>query len=258
MDVITKLIKIYNDYSNKTQSVLAKLLLLNLHDTYPSSIYELADKCFTSPTAISRFVKTMEYTGYPQYKYFVRETINSYCNQNRVIPISDNTDDASVIREYISQLQKSLDSFENNTDQAKIDSICDKIHSSANVVCISPSIGHFPMFQYDLFLQGKTSKFPYGLSETEDLVANLEPNSFALVFIPPERESARMEKVLEDMHAKGLEMAVLASTKFRSVKKYSDLVIKYEATNSNLDNFYYDAFIDVITLSYRKKFIDEG
>lgn len=254
MDIISKLIKIFNDHPNQSHSSLSRLLLLNANATYKSSIYEMADKCFTSPTTISRFIKNLECTGYPQYKYFLNDALYFYNNRNRVIPKS--SDDISPIHDYVLQVTEALKNFEANLDMDLVEKICFQINTADNIICIAPEIGDFPLLQYDLFLQGKTAIFPYGLTETEEYVSNLKSNSFSLVFIPPERESTRMENVLESLHSKDIGIAAYASKKYKKIQKYSDLVIQYDTTNTALDNILYNAFIDVLTISYRKKYID--
>ena len=135
--------------------------------------------------------------------------------------------------------------------------ICDFISKSDNVICISPEIGTFPNLQYDLFLQGNTRKFPYGLRDTEEYIKEVDSHSFAIVYIPPERESARLEKVLAYLHSKGIKTAVLADKNYKSIKKYSDILVNYTVTNTNLDNIIYNTFLDIITVSYRKMYIDQ-
>lgn len=258
MDVITKLIKFYNEYlNNQKQSQLAKSLLLNIYDTVPNSIYELAEKCYTSPSAISRFMKVLEYTGFSQYKYFVQDTLNSYSRRNRVVPISETRENSTVISDYVHQMTGALKQFQKNVDQQIIDEICRQIDNADNVLCVSPEIGVFTSLQYDLIMSGKTSRFPYGLAETEEYLKAVDDNTFAIVFISPERESTRMSTSLDVMRTKGIPSAMLASKDYIKADEYSDLVIKYSPTNTNLDNVIYNAFIDVITMTYRKNYIEK-
>lgn len=258
MDVITKLIKYYNEYlNNQKQSQLAKSLLLNIYDTVPNSIYELAEKCYTSPSAISRFMKVLEYTGFSQYKYFVKDTLNSYSRRNRVVPVGDNRPDNTVIGDYVYQMTNALKQFQKSVSQNTIDEICKLINKSDNVLCVSPEIGVFTNLQYDLILNGKTSKFPYGLAETEEYLKAVDENTFAIVFISPERESTRMRTSLDNMRSLGIPMAILTSKDYIKADEYSDLIIKYTPTNTNMDNVIFNAFIDVITMTYRKNYIDK-
>ena len=76
MNALTKLIAVYNNKSESAYHKLVEQMLLHAQQIPQMSIYELAEICYSSTTAISRFVRRLEYGNFHLFKSALANTLN--------------------------------------------------------------------------------------------------------------------------------------------------------------------------------------
>ena len=256
MDILTKLICVYNNKSESANSNLAKQFLAHLNEIPHISIYELAYICYTSTTAISRFVRRLEYENFHQFKSVLSATLNYYPQYNRKMPLLKTEPQEGIISRYTGLLCNQLQNFSRGIPPEMLDRFVREIARANQLILVSPASFGFDAFQYDLAVHGKCTLFSDNLTDSLEDIRQAGSNSFILFFITAERESRRMETLLHAAKERGAVIGIVSREQFNLPGRYTDLRISYESTGSDMDDRLLTYWMDLLIIRYRQRFID--
>lgn len=256
MDILTKLICVYNNGSESSGGNLAKQFLAHLNEIPHMSIYELADVCYTSTTAISRFVRKLEYENFHQFKSVLSATLNYYPQYNRKMPPLKADPPEGVIARYTGLLCSRIQDFSRGIPPEMLDRFADAIAQAGQVILVAPAAFGFDAFQYDLAVHGKGTRFSDNLTDSLRDIRQAGEGSFILFLITAERESRRMETLLQAARECGAATGIVSREQFHLPDRYTDLRISYESTGTDMDDRLLTCWMDLLMIRYRQRFID--
>lgn len=256
MDILTKLICVYNNKSESANGTLAKQFLMHLNEIPRLSIYELADLCYTSTTAISRFVRRLEYENFHQLKSVLSATLNYYPQYNRKMPLFKAEPQEGMIACYTNLLCSQLQNFSQRIPLEMLDRFVQEIARADQLILVSPASFGFEAFQYDLAVHGKRTLFSDNLTDSFQDLRQAGSSSFLLFLLTAERESRRMETLLHAAKERGAVIGIVSREQFNLPGRYTDLRISYESTGTDMDDRLLAYWMDLLIIRYRQWFID--
>lgn len=258
MDTLTKLISLYNNKSETAYHNLVEQMLAHLAAIPHMSIYELAEVCYTSTTAVSRFVRRLEYENFHQFKNTLATTLNYYPQANRRMPLPAAAPAGGLAEHYTQLLCDRLQRFTRQIPAGALGALVDALAAAKRIVFVSPAPYNFEAMQYDLAIRGKTTVFSDNLTDSLADIKGAGPDCFVLFFISSERESNRMEGLLRAAGATGAALGVMARDRFLPPDKYAPLRVSYESCETNMDDALFAHLMNLLILHFRHRYVDKG
>lgn len=257
MDSIEKLVGYYNKtteddiYHNVT-----KLILKNLHKVEESTIYDLAEICYTSPSTISRLVKRLEFENYTDFKVKVGYALKNYRYLNR------NTKDIQVIRDvdviefYFDFLLQNINALRSRIDYNLIHEISDCFHNAENVIFYSYPEVQIDILQKSLLIEGKTADVYRTAASGESGMQKIRKDMVVFAVIPDLIEMAPMRSVLKKVKERGAVIITLCSEDPNDYAKYSDIQISFQGTKTSMDLYLFMILINIIKYDYCRRYVN--
>lgn len=255
MNAITKLIAVYNNKSEQAYHKIVEQILLHAQEIPCLSIYELADICYSSTTAISRFVRHLEYGNFHQFKSALAITLNYYPQHNRKMPPAAKNADEELRMRYTTVLCEQLQMLASRLDPRMLAQFTAQIARAEQIIFVAPAPYGFQSFQYDLFLQGKLAFYSDNYTDSENDLIRADEKTFVLFFIPTERESNRTESLLRMALERNAAVGVVAHPNF-ALRQRVPLCLTYNSTGSDMDDQLFCYIMNLFVLSYRTQYID--
>ena len=256
MNTITKLIALYNNKSETIYHNMVGLMLEHIHELPQMSIYEVADVCFSSTTAISRFVRKLEYENFNSFKMSLHNALNYYPQSNRKMSVTKQNKTNNFIEQYLDLLCAQIHSIRNHISLEMIDEIASIISNSYQVVFVSPAMYGFDSFQFDLIIDKKKTFFSDNLSNSLEDIQKVDSDTAVLFFISAERESERTRMLLKKAKEQGGKVIAIARETLNMHRKYTDIEISYESTGTDMDDQIFLTIMNLIIIRYRSLYID--
>lgn len=187
---------INNSSEPDTHKKIAKVLIENLCNIDTYTIESIAEISFTSVSTVSRFIKSLGFNSFTEF----RARFKSY-NISRMLQINDirngiNIKDKEAINDYIDTLTINFNSLKNNIDFNKIDKINNIIYNSKNIAIsgslLSASIALF--YQIYMLYFGKYVSF-YNFFSNENTIED-DIDVFIIFSVEGNFVSAQKEKIL--------------------------------------------------------------
>ena len=131
------------------------VFLSNLEDACTLSIEQMAERCYTSPTSLTRLSRIIGYKGYADFRTQLEQTYHNYPFYNQVLPFTP-TSAAEIEPTYRRMLLDQLQRFEDTYDPTYFEAICDAMHESESVVLFTGRLQTSPMItlQADMAMTG--------------------------------------------------------------------------------------------------------
>lgn len=260
-DLIYRLLLFLN--SSKNQDInynIAITMLRNLRSISDMSINKLADLCYTSPAAITRFCHKLGYSSLMEFKENIKINIGHY-NEGLMKPKSINYDinREDTLDNMYSEIQTQLNSFKNNIDLKIIDRVIELIYSSNNVCIFGTQYSQLMAqdLQSKLVNVSKLIYHANDVQEQENLANNLDENSLAILVSPTGRFTKYHERLWLAIKNSPATLVVITELKVPHYEKRSDYVIylpKGDENNEYVQNHRYSLnfLIEYIYVRYAK------
>lgn len=228
-DLIYRLLLYLN--SSKTQDInynIAITMLRNFKTISDMSINKLADLCYTSPAAITRFCHKLGYSSLTDFKENIKINLNYY-NEGLMKPRAINYDITreSILDNMSNEIDRQLNDFKNNIDLKVVDRVIELIYSSNNVCIFGTQYAQLMAqeFQRKLVNLSKLIYHAIDVQEQEKLALNLDENSLAILVSPTGRFKVYHERLWNAIKDSPATVVVITESKVDEYEKRSDYVI---------------------------------
>jgi len=208
-DIIFRLLDFINNHKTKdTNYYIALNLLKDIHNIAHINISVLAETCYTSPAAITRFCKKIGYSSFQEFKNIAK-------HENIDNPIDELIDRSLNVVEIGDILQDKLynkmvgwlASMESKINVSTVQSLLTMIHEGEKVSFFGTQLSQAMAqdFQYRLV---KCGKLVHAFSDIQEQLADaseLNEHSVAIITSPSGRfieRNADLMKLLRDTKAK--------------------------------------------------------
>lgn len=236
-DLIYRLLLFLN--SSKNQDInynIAITMLRNLRSISDMSINKLADLCYTSPAAITRFCHKLGYSSLMDFKENIKFNINSY-NQGLMKPKAINYDltREMIIDNMSKEIYSEIDNLKNNIDLKVVDRVIELIYSSNNVCIFGTQYAQLMAqdIQRKLVNISKLIYHANDVQEQENLANSLDENSLAILVSPTGRFTKYHERLWLAIKNSPATVVVITESKVLEYEKRSNYVIYLPKNNEN-------------------------
>lgn len=256
MNVIDHLINFYNATPEGDIYHDAILHLLgNLEVVRHYTIYQLADECFVSPSTISRLCRKLNYDNYTAFKDDIIHVLDNYNYYNRIVPpfmVNDSKDEIDILLDTVEAATRRLRMI----DKKVFIELADVLHSKQCVGLYTyggNSIGLFLL--NSLVVTGHKIRPHYGRSDLRDTRGYSAED--AVIFIYPYfKETAYLTTALKECAKTETTVILVTSQAPEQLYDYANYYYDFGGALTIMDNYERDLFLNMLTITYRKKYID--
>jgi RpiR family transcriptional regulator, carbohydrate utilization regulator len=228
-DLIYRLLLFLNSSkSNDINYNIALTMLRNIKSISDMSINKLADICYTSPAAITRFCHKLGYSSFIQFKENIKIYIDNY-NSGSMKPtaISYDLSREDILSNMASEITKEIENLENSLDLKIVDRVVELIYSSNNVCFFGTQFAQ--LMAQDLQRKlANLSKITYhgsDIQEQERLADLLDENSLAILFSPTGRFTLYHERLWTKINKSSATVVVITEDKKLEYEERSDYIV---------------------------------
>ena len=258
MTGIENLIAVYNSLpsDNMMKSIIMNILK-NLNKIEKMTIYDLSDFCYTSPASISRLVKKLGYKNFSYFQKDILDGISHYEHHNRLLPMESIPEDQSFSEIFIYALKGMLIEMQETLNMDEVRKLAENMHSCKSICIFSYGNGMSETFlQSDIFVSGRACDLKYIYKDILERARTLTDRDYVLFIIPKCIEGMDADRIIDLIHEKGAKVCVVTDTKHFSILKKADMSFVFEGYMRGIDMFVLQAFLAILTMTYRKIYID--
>lgn len=246
-DLIYRLLLFLN--SSKENDInynIALTMLRNVRIISNMSINKLADLCYTSPAAITRFCHKLGYSNFIEFKENIKININSY-NEGLMKPksISYEISREDMINNMSLEIINEIETFKSFVDLKVVDRVVELIYTCDNVCIFGTQYSQ--LMAQDLQRKlANLSKIIYNandVQEQERLASELDENSLAILISPSGRFTLYHERLWKKIESSSATVVVITENEHPYYTKRSDYIIYLPTKNDSneyIQNHRYD------------------
>ncbi|WP_296878034.1 MurR/RpiR family transcriptional regulator [Thomasclavelia sp.] len=240
--------------NSNTDINIARCLLKNLDKIKKkTSLQEISEICYTSPSSISRFCQKLGYTSFNDFKadYLgVQEELNE--------TILDNSAFSKInISSFLNKINASFSTIDTDKLNQSIDKLCDAIHNSKRIFIFAT---HIPgdlanILQRALLTAGKYVEFYPRKEHQIELAKQIRQNDLCL-FISLEG-TLLMEKAITIPAIISLANNILITqnSQIKFSQQFNDTIVLGNHDDENLGKYKLLFFIDCLINQYYNKYV---
>lgn len=255
MTAIENLLVNYNTKfdRNSTFYSITRIILQNLDKASRMSIDELALLCFTSPSTISRVVKSLGYKNYSSFQSSLSRCLSEYRFHNVVISAPSYFSLSEQINflfdselELIGQARRSL-------DISIVQEVAARLRA-ANYVALYPYVSVFMelSLQSDLMYSGVCCDIIADMDAQLSCAKSLPSGAMSIIIAPDGPAGISHFATLLELSARnGNKTCVITSSTSARYMQYADYLFTFEGKHSICDQFAIQTIIGAIILAYR-------
>ncbi len=259
MHAIEKLQAYYN--YTKTGDIyrdVVGIILRNMDKIEQSTIYDVADLCFVSPTTVSRLSRKLGYQGFQDFKSDLVSAIKNYDFLNRYISLSESAKYDDMITAYlqslslqINRLKADLDT-EKLTEQVKMIHDCEKISFYTCGLMFAES-----RFQCDLIMTGHACEIKTSVIDQMEDAKTLTASDLVIMVLPAVADSTETKDLMRRIRDHGAKIFLLTDVKYPIYRNYVDEMYCFDGVIGILDDYRFAVYINLLSIRYREMFIGD-
>ncbi|WP_400243489.1 MurR/RpiR family transcriptional regulator [Niallia sp. JL1B1071] len=263
-DIIFRLLDFINNYKTKdTNYFIALALLKDVHRIANMNISILAESCYTSPAAITRFCKKIGYASFQEFKDIAK-------NDRLENPVDEYIDQGLQVNEVGAELQKQfyqkmvdwLETMEKGMDVANVRKILDIIHHSKKVSFFGTQLSQAMAqdFQYRLVKYGKFVHAFSDIQEQMEDIAELDKESVAIITSPSGRFIEGNRELIQSIQKSKAKIIIITHNEKVPFIDSADMVYRlhgktYDRTGFSSERFGLMYFFDFAIAFYQKLYL---
>lgn len=238
-DLIYRLLLFLNDNREETLNYsIALAMIHNIKDIPNMTINKLADLCYTSPAAISRFCRKLGYSSLSEFKQNLSISLNNH-DKGYSRP-KNHKDDSNRNREEILNLMcleatKELSLTKDSLDLKLIDRVIELIYSS-NHICFLGTL-FSQLISQDLQTKfanlGKLITMATDVQGQEKLTESLTSNSLVILVSPTGRFSLYHDRLWEKVKKSNATIVTITENRDNNYKDESHYIIYLSKSDYN-------------------------
>ena len=245
--------------------------LTHLHELPNMTIYQLAEACYTSPSTLSRLVKTLGFKNFSTFQHAIQDCVNRYYFHNRLVPPqpfgygfkTDGLGQSMVVPGDMYSFLKDIDrmvSFARKlADGDQFKRIAEMMHSASKVVIFPYGFFLYELFlQSDLFLSQIACDIVNGDSHHLKAARDFSENSVALILSPECIDGYyTTEAVVREIKQRGGKICFVSASTRTPFLHLADIAVSFEGSRHGVDALFMEIFMGILTIQYRQMYLDE-
>ena len=258
-DLIYRLLLFLNDSREETLNyTIALTMIHNIKDIPNMTINKLADLCYTSPAAISRFCRKLGYSSLSEFKQHLSSSLTNHDNgYSRPKGIKENKSREEILASMYTEINNELLLTKDTLDLKLIDRVIELIYSSDHI-CIFGTLFSQLMaqnLQTNFANLGKLIHIATDVQAQEKLADNLTPNSLAILISPSGRFVVYHDRLWNKIKNSKATVVTITEKRENSYKDASDYIIylaksEYKNLYAPENNYSLSLLIEYIFVRY--------
>ena len=170
---------------DRTYANMIRTMLSTLEQVGTSTMFEVADMCYTSTTSVGRMCKYLGYKGYMDFRNALAEIYNNFRYHNYILP-DIKTEEVNEAKEPCSDAAKREIEWIESIDSQKIDKNLELLHETQNVyyfdyMSFSDRLSSLEM---NLAYEKKQVYYYSDAKGYDQALKNMKPDDVAVIMIP--------------------------------------------------------------------------
>jgi len=236
---------------------IIEVFLSHLEDACTLSIEQMAERCFTSPTTLTRLSRVIGYKGYADFRTQLDQAVHNYRFYNQVLPFTPQHTQ-EIEPAYKQCLWDQILQFEKTYDADYYESICDAMHDSDAVVLFTGRLQGSAMttLQADLAMTGVRCLRAMTIDDQFQVLESLTDRSF-VILRPGSLNTDRnvLSRLISGIRAKKAKLLVIGAQGNHITSASADFLCDLPRTGTVLDTHIQDMVYTLLSAIYRFKFI---
>lgn len=258
-DLIYRLLLFLNSSkSNDINYNIALTMLRHIKSISDMSINKLADICYTSPAAITRFCHKLGYSSFIQFKENIKIYIDNYSSSSiKPNAIYYDLSREDILSNMASEINMEIENLKNYLDLKIVDRVLELIYSSNNVYLFGTQFAQLMAQNLQLKLANLSKIVYHGcdIQEQERLADLLDENSLAILLSPTGRFTLYHDKLWTKIKESSATVVIVTEDKNLEYEKRNDYIIylpSYQTNGDYIQRHRYDLsyLIEYIYLRY--------
>ena len=238
-DLIYRLLLFLNDNREETLNYsIALAMIHNIKEIPNMTINKLADLCYTSPAAISRFCRKLGYSSLSEFKQHLSISLNNHdkgYSRPKNFKDSDNKSREEILNSMYYEANKELLLTKDSLDLKLIDRVIELIYSS-NHICFFGTLFSQLMSQ-DLQTKfanlGKLINMATDVQGQEKLTETLTSTSLVILVSPTGRFSLYHDRLWSKIKNSNATIVTITENRDNNYKSDSDYIIYLSKSDYN-------------------------
>lgn len=238
ISVLSILLRYVNNREKQDNNYYIAKAMLTSFDAIPKmTIYELAEKCFVSPAAISRFIRQIGFASYTEFKEACGEKIdilNDYSSKYSKLPPAEFPD---FVHQFTQNIQGNLQLIDKQLDFEQLLRINKLMHEASDVGVFGLEFASFLAQHFQIKMAEMNKYIRLGLTREEQMKAanEMSEESVALIFSLEGGYFYYNDKVLALLRNKGIKIVVFTLKKSAMIERSADEIVLCGKHNENTE-----------------------
>lgn len=220
------------------------------------TIYELAEECFVSTAAISRFIRILAFSSYTEFKQAVEKEIDIVSDYSKKViqPVEQREE---FLDEFTSNLLINLRYAKEHLSISELETVVSAIYETENVAVFGLEFAAFmgQHLQSKLASMDKIIRIGFTVEEQLKIVEESSPDSLVLIFSMEGGFFYFSEKVIAALKKKGIKIIVFTFKHSPIIERSADQIILCGEINENTEGRIAILYMmELVIYMYMKKF----
>ncbi len=259
MHAIEKLQAYYN--TNNKSDIYREVvgnILKNIDCLKDSTIYDVADICYVSPTTISRLSKKLGYSGFQDMKSQLISAKENYAYLNRYVSFAEVAKYEDSTTAYMQSMSRQINRMKAELDVGQLTELAQVIHDANKVNFYTNGILFAEgRFQCDLIMTGHSCEIKMSPTEQMEDIPELSEKDIVIITLPSVNDAIETKKILSGIKDRGAKILMLTDVKYPIYQKYVDYLYSFEGILGMVDDYQFAMYINLLSMRYRELFITE-
>lgn len=259
MNIIDNLLAFYNASPENDiyRDAIIQILdhLDDIHKERNATIYQMAELCYVSPSTISRLSKKLGCENYINFREKLLYVMDHYDEFNRIMPSHCFIPDGIDTNVFLDTLEETVREFR-SMDSAIYETLADVLYNGNLIglfVVRNPS--STSTLENTLVISGKKIR-PHSRRNLTQDISQFKKGSVAIFIYPYFKQNEDYTKALKQCHENGATTILITGQAPEELGRYADYFFNFKGHSTVVDNYKYSFFLNMITMIYRKKYID--
>ena len=257
MDVLANLMAYYNNGENEAFHYALREILVHYREFNASTIYDVAEFCSSSTATISRLATQLGYKSYSDFKHNLFDAVHEYYYQNRILAGEERMGADELVDTYFDSMERTIRTVRQSIDVKMLEEITEEMHNASSV--------HFCSFytqfseiwlQINLMMGEKPTVLNQRFHEQIRDINSIEPGALVFVIAPSDNSGMDALPLLDAAREHKARSVFITNSTHSRYRDKADYFFAFDGSGTRLDMNGMEILFDLLSLIYRRKYID--
>lgn len=257
MNTLANLFAYYNNGEQDVYHFVLGKILENTELFLQGSIYEIADYCSASTATISRLAQKLGYKNFSDFRHNLFDARHYFRYNNQVMPNESKLPEGELPQNYFKYLRDMIGRVEVAVTEQDIEHVADMLHNAAHVRIFTFNTGYTEVgLQINLLMSGKESLRCDRFMDQIIAAKKLNAEDVVLIMAPDCSDALDIIPLAQIVQEKGAQSILITNSTHSVHLGRVDFSIAFDGNNTNMDLWGMYMIVDLISLRYRKKYVE--